>query len=76
MRRLTAAATASAVPILPTKLSSAVDVLHEQTAIPQCLYYFGLNYVPFDRSVAAIGKLLVQWVKDKGFDGALMSKIK
>jgi hypothetical protein len=37
--------------------------------MPQCLYFFGLSFVPFKKAVTAIGNFLADWVKDKGYDG-------
>ena len=46
----------------------------ETAAVPQCLYYFGLNYVPFEKSVAAVGAFLVEWVKEHAYDGVYLDE--
>ena len=66
----------------PRAVAAAVDTAWTVRAlppdgsdpVPQCRYFFGLNYVPFKESVEAIGRLLTQWVRDKGFDGIYLDE--
>jgi hypothetical protein len=68
--------------VFPSTLSQifdrswAVRLLPENGSIPipQCLYFFGLSYVPFEKSVQAIGTFLSKWIREKGFDGLYLDE--
>ena len=49
------------------------DSRHAAGPVPQCLYFFGLSFVPFEEAVTAIGHFLADWLKDKGYDGVCES---
>jgi hypothetical protein len=45
------------------------DSKYGSEPVPQCLYFFGLSFVPFEEAVTAIGHFLAGWLKDNSFDG-------
>lgn len=45
------------------------DSKYSSEPVPQCLYFFGLSFVPFEEAVTAIGHFLAGWLKDNSFDG-------
>jgi hypothetical protein len=50
------------------------EAVPETVPVPQCLYYFGLQYVPFEESSNALAAFLAKWVQAKGFDGLYLDE--
>lgn len=60
----------SGVPAIPP----GSKICDKKEPMPQCLYFFGLSFVPFEEAVAAIGNFLAGWLKDKGYDGVYLDE--